>query len=469
MSYDDAFITYRYAYNLATGQGFVYNPGEWFMGTTAPFYGLLLGALGWLFGAETIPTISGVISGLSLVLAGVALYVYGRLHEQPLCGLLAGLFFVCNPLLPPTFGGEMLFQVALIAWIFVLYHMERTCTAAFLLALAVLTRMDSVIALGVIGLYDIITKRRVPWREGIIIGLTLLPFALLSWWFYGAFFPVTFGAKIAQRQSGLWPPYLSRMRDWISAFTIQGSSRVLPHLPAAPHAIRFIYFVLMGIPALVFFRFWLLPLAWVMLYVLGYVILDVPFYHWYVVPIIFGLMIVAACGVAGLVELLIIVARQLRRTPQTALWARRGLSILVVAALLPGLIAFCRYTAMLAASPNIGRQLYEKTGHWLAENTPSGSNVGYFEIGFIGYYGHRTMVDPLGLLDPEIVPHVAQTDLTWAYEQRRPDYIIQNQLIFTDYIGKVVEEAWFKREYREIAQINEPGYPPLIIYQRISP
>ena len=41
ISYDDAFITYRYAYNLATGQGFVYNPGEWFMGTTAPFYGML--------------------------------------------------------------------------------------------------------------------------------------------------------------------------------------------------------------------------------------------------------------------------------------------------------------------------------------------------------------------------------------------------------------------------------------------
>jgi hypothetical protein len=30
ISYDDAFITYRYAYNFAIGQGFVYNIGVWF-------------------------------------------------------------------------------------------------------------------------------------------------------------------------------------------------------------------------------------------------------------------------------------------------------------------------------------------------------------------------------------------------------------------------------------------------------
>lgn len=204
ISYDDAFITYRYAYNLATGQGFVYNPGEWFMGTTAPFYGLLLGMLGWLFGAEAIPTISGVISGLSLILSGIALYTYGRLHRHALAGLLAGLFFVCNRLLPYTFGGEMLFQAALILWAFVLYRLDRTHTSAWLLAVAVLTRMDSVIALGVVGLHYVATRRRLPWREGVVVVATLLPFALLSWWFYGSLLPVTLDAKLAQRDSGLW-------------------------------------------------------------------------------------------------------------------------------------------------------------------------------------------------------------------------------------------------------------------------
>ena len=54
-SYDDAFITYRMAANLAAGHGFVYNPGEWHLGSTAALYGLILAALGWLFGPGPDP------------------------------------------------------------------------------------------------------------------------------------------------------------------------------------------------------------------------------------------------------------------------------------------------------------------------------------------------------------------------------------------------------------------------------
>jgi hypothetical protein len=41
---DDAFITYRYARNLATGRGFVYNEGERVLGTTTPLYAMILAA-----------------------------------------------------------------------------------------------------------------------------------------------------------------------------------------------------------------------------------------------------------------------------------------------------------------------------------------------------------------------------------------------------------------------------------------
>ena len=33
---DDAYITFRYARNLLAGNGLVYNPGEWVLGTTTP-------------------------------------------------------------------------------------------------------------------------------------------------------------------------------------------------------------------------------------------------------------------------------------------------------------------------------------------------------------------------------------------------------------------------------------------------
>jgi hypothetical protein len=46
--FDDAWITYRYAENLATGNGFVYNTGEYVEGSTAPLLVLLLSLFRWL-------------------------------------------------------------------------------------------------------------------------------------------------------------------------------------------------------------------------------------------------------------------------------------------------------------------------------------------------------------------------------------------------------------------------------------
>src|SRR5687767_5576141 len=60
-SYDDAFITFRYARNFAMGNGFVYNLGERFIGTTAPLYGLILGLLA-IPDPDAVPMISGVVS-----------------------------------------------------------------------------------------------------------------------------------------------------------------------------------------------------------------------------------------------------------------------------------------------------------------------------------------------------------------------------------------------------------------------
>ena len=43
---DDTYIKYRYAANIATGHGFVYNIGERVLGTTLPLFTLLLAAMG---------------------------------------------------------------------------------------------------------------------------------------------------------------------------------------------------------------------------------------------------------------------------------------------------------------------------------------------------------------------------------------------------------------------------------------
>lgn len=461
ISYDDAFITYRYAYNFASGHGFVYNVGEWFLGTTAPLYGLILGVLAALFGPDAIPTISGYLSGIALLLVGGALYVYGRLHGQPLCGLLAGLFFVSSRLLPLTFGGEMLFQAALLSWCFVTYRLGRSVAAAVLLALAILTRMDSAIAAGVIGAHYVLARQRLPWREMLCVSAILLPFALLAWVFYGSLLPATLDAKLAQRDSGLWPAFARGLFEWLRAFTMQGSSTLFAGIIAAPNAIRYLLFVALGVPALLLFRFWLLPLAWVTLYILAYSVLNVPFYGWYVVPVVFGLMILAGCGVAGVVELLVRLYQHVRSQDDPR-WARIGLSAACVLVLAPGILAQLEQTRTWAEANPVER-LYQKTGIWLDSHTAPDVSVGYLEIGRIGYYARRTMIDPLGLIDPAIAPHVARRDLLWAYERYRPDYIIYNKQ-FAGWLASLPQQPWFQQEYYKVEQLDEQDQRTQIIY-----
>src|SRR5262245_31922234 len=58
---EDALITYRYASNVATGVGFVYNAGERVLGTTTPLLTLVLGLAGAALGPDSIPASSSLL------------------------------------------------------------------------------------------------------------------------------------------------------------------------------------------------------------------------------------------------------------------------------------------------------------------------------------------------------------------------------------------------------------------------
>src|SRR5438876_10996023 len=70
---DDAYITFRYARNLAEGLGLVYNPGEWVLGTTAPLWAVFL-AGGYKLGLTNLPWLATIVSAVCDA-ASVALLV----------------------------------------------------------------------------------------------------------------------------------------------------------------------------------------------------------------------------------------------------------------------------------------------------------------------------------------------------------------------------------------------------------
>ena len=105
---------------------------------------------------------------------------------------------------------------------------------------------------------------------------------------------------------------------------------------------------------------------------------------------------------------------------------------------------------------------YRELGRWLAERTPAGSSVGTLEIGLLGYYSGRRMIDFAGLLQPPIARHVAHDDFLWAVEAYRPDYVVWSPQ--RDYW--LTNSAEFAARYHEIYRFPNLYLDPLIVSER---
>jgi len=142
-SYDDPFITYRYAENIHRGFGFVYNPGERTQSTTTPLFTLLLAALSPLWGI--LPHLANLIGIFSLAAGGLLLWELAAIWKAPWAGWIGLLLYPFFPLAITSLGSETPLYIAFCLGAFVAYVRKRYCVTAVCAALAVLTRPDGLL------------------------------------------------------------------------------------------------------------------------------------------------------------------------------------------------------------------------------------------------------------------------------------------------------------------------------------
>ncbi len=140
---DDAFITFRYAQNMISGHGLVYNPGEAVPGTTTPVYALLMTALGLLAGGTDapFPTISVIVNALADSLTCWLLVKLGEALDHRRAGLSAAIVWAIAPW-SVTFaigGLETSLFVLLMVSTFYLHSTNRPIWAALTAGLCLLT------------------------------------------------------------------------------------------------------------------------------------------------------------------------------------------------------------------------------------------------------------------------------------------------------------------------------------------
>jgi len=475
-STEDSYITYRYAKNLADGNGFVYNQGEKFPGVTSPFYALILALFGVL--GFDIPSMGGLLSAISLGLSLLLIYRLTLRKGYPSIGLLGGAFILFCPWFLMTFGSETYFQLLMITAAFYFYDQKKTLLTASFCALAFLVRADGILVVAVILSDYLITKKRLPLKEGLIFILLCAPFFLFYYVSFHSFLPSTLSAKQAQYASGLWwrflPGTLNFMRLLVKENMLLASF--------------FPLLIIGSLALLLSCRIWKLMTTWVILHTLGYFLLKVSFYHWYSVPLILVLMLMSAFSVRFLtlfprffndhriknwrgkifnqeINLSLV---KFKEVDAYLKWSYRILSLFLVAIVIVALAGGIKsYSRTFKSFPFPKLQLYTKAGKWVAENTPLDASVAFIEVGYFGYHAQRKIIDLVGLITPGVSDHIRTRDFQWAVKNYKPDYFIYNPE-FKGWLEPTIEQPWFKEGYEKIMELNHPGFPfTLIVFKKM--
>lgn len=421
--YDDPFITYRYAHNLASGQGFVYNPGERTLSTTTPLFALLLALLAPL--PVDLPVMAILVGAISLALGSLFLWDLSHTWRAPAVGWAGLLLYPTFTRLVSTLGSETPLYMALGLGAFAFYARRRYNWTAAFCALTVLARPDGILIPAVLAAGYFWDRRRslvanlkdgllgLPWRAILVFVGLLLPWVIFAWLYFGSPLPITLAAKQSQGSMGISQDFVAGFRS-----ILIDHARFLHYwIEAALAALGTLWLIRRRSP-------WALLLAWTALYFTAYSLLGVSRYFWYYAPLVSGFVILVGLGLEA-IRNLVSPAKPLAGI--RAAFNPAAVSILVLLGVL--VLGQSNDLIRLSRHPDERLALYRATGDWLRDNTPPDASIGTLEVGILGYYSERRMIDFTGLIQPQVISHLAgQPDYEdaaiWAVKTYQPDYLL---------------------------------------------
>jgi hypothetical protein len=202
---DDSYITFRYARNLVSGNGFVFNPGEYVQGTTTPLYTLLMAGLALPLGgaAAPFPVIALGINALADAATCLLLWRICRRLGAEWAGLAAALVWAVAPY-SVTFaigGLETSLYVFLLTAMMAAYLWKKRTLTTLCAALALLTRPDAILLVAPLALDRLWRAFRkgekLEWGEALAFLLPCLAWGVFATLYFGSPIPHSVTAKLA--------------------------------------------------------------------------------------------------------------------------------------------------------------------------------------------------------------------------------------------------------------------------------
>jgi len=414
---DDAWIHQTYARNLAFYGEFAFIPGMPSAGSTSPLWTLLLVPGQWIGGAGIYiwTFLLGFVCLTTLALVGDRLFrlmVTTTNVWLPVAGLL--LVSEWHLVWAAASGMETTLYTAAILLILFLAWWGNTpgWLLGLLIGVAVWVRPDAITLLGPVAwmiCFEAVLKQERLKRLGWMFAGAIIPigiFLMFNRTLSGSFWPTTFYAKQAEYAVLLQSSFISRYFR-IATLPMVGIGILL-------------------LPGFIF-QFWNIGknrnwrLAALMLWWLGYCgvyafRLPVGYQHGrYLIP---AMPIYFLLGLSGSVALF-------QSVRLTQLWKRRikfasSISVLMVslAFLISGIRAYAADVAVIESE-------MVDTARWIQVNTEPDALLAVHDIGAVGYYSQRKIVDLAGLISPEVIPFMRdEARLAEYLDAKRVDFLV---------------------------------------------
>jgi 4-amino-4-deoxy-L-arabinose transferase-like glycosyltransferase len=325
-------------------------------------------------------------------------------------------------------------------------------------ALATLTRPEGVVLAGLIGLSMIVVRPQGSWRRFFVwaIGaaatffIVLTPYLILNLRLTGGLLPDTAAAKQAEAADFLAQNYLIRLKDMLIPLFAGALVFLIPGM---------VYVLVVTLGRVRSERarlFDLLPLIWAGALVALYAArLPASYQHGrYVMPALPSLILPGMVGTIALIR-----------------WGRTSLvrRVLTRSLAIATVLAFIIFALVIGANQyaqdvSIVDQEMVTAAHWIADHIPANELLAVHDIGAVGYFAPRPILDLAGLVSPEIVPFIKDANRLWDWlQQRRARFL----MAFPDQIpgGRVNDPRLCPVFTTDGAAAKAVGGPNMTIYE----
>lgn len=440
---DDAFITFRYAENIAHGLGFVYNEGQRVLGTTTPLFTLAM-ALASFF-RFPLPAAALVISLAASAATAVIVYRFAVALRLRLLAFVPVLAYVLWPRSMPgeTSGMETALFTLLVTSALYFRFRVYDYYAVGMATLATLTRPEGALVL----LFVVVSMwRRFPrrWWHYCLVALSLIgPWMIFAWVYFGSPVPHTIAAKTA-----LYSRF-GTLTGWSSVQYLLGLHNTFGWVAGAAVVSGAVWLYRSQ-------RFGRLELLWLIAMFAFYHFSPTRLFFWYVVPVYPIYLLFASAS-------LMPAWNRLPVSLQHATVSRWGIGVVLCGLLALGLVRPATYYRDYKRSLE---SMHKQVGFYLFAEARGSEIVAAEDIGYLGYYSKRVILDRDGLVSPEAVPYNRAGKYLQLLLDYRPDWVVAAEPSPT---SDFVNDPEFLSHYRSVRVFSSDESSYVIFNRIVSP